>query len=203
MSRIGKMPIAVPADTNVTVDGRRIDVKGPKGALSLELSDLVAANLDGQELTITPREDLVEAANVRIKENEAKGRKKMTFAQALDPLARTQWGTSRARAANLVQGASEGFSKSLELVGVGYRAQMQGNDLKLALGFSHDVIYAAPEGIEIKCPKPTEIIISGVDKQVVGQVAAEIRNYRRPEPYKGKGVRYLGEYVRRKEGKKK
>lgn len=203
MSRIGKMPIEVPTNTNVSVEGRVLSVKGPKGQLSLELSELVSANLEGQSLTITPREDLVDAANAKIKENEAKGRKKMTFAQALDPSARTQWGTSRARAANLVKGASEGFSKSLELVGVGYRAQMQGKDLKLALGFSHDVIYKAPDGIEIKCPKPTEIEISGADKQVVGQVAAEIRNYRRPEPYKGKGVRYLGEYVRRKEGKKK
>ena len=127
----------------------------------------------------------------------------MTLAQALDPSARTLWGTSRSNAANLVQGAAEGFTKTLELVGVGYRAQMQGKDLKLALGFSHDVVYKAPEGIQIKCAKPTEIEITGADKQTVGQVAAEIRNYRRPEPYKGKGVRYQGEYVRRKEGKKK
>jgi len=203
MSRIGKLPIPVPSNTTVTVGGQRLEAKGPKGQLAMDLPDQIVARLDGQELTISPRDDLVAAANERIRANDAKGRKKMTFAQALDSTARTLWGTSRANAANLVHGASEGFTKSLELVGVGYRAQMQGSDLKLALGFSHDVIYSAPEGIEIKCAKPTEVEISGADKQVVGQVAAEIRNYRRPEPYKGKGVRYLGEYVRRKEGKKK
>ena len=117
--------------------------------------------------------------------------------------ARTQWGTARARASNMVQGVSEGFTKSLELVGVGYRAQMQGSDLKLALGFSHDVIYKAPKGISLASSKPTEVVITGADKQAVGQVAAEIRKYRPPEPYKGKGIRYVGEYVRRKEGKKK
>ncbi|MGC6500277.1 MAG: 50S ribosomal protein L6 [Henriciella sp.] len=203
MSRIGKLPIAVPSDTTVSIGGQRLEAKGPKGQLSIDLPDQVVARLEGQELTISPRDDLVAAANDRIRVNEEKGRKKMTFAQALDPTARTMWGTARANAANLVQGASVGFTRSLELVGVGYRAQMQGTDLKLALGFSHDVIYSAPAGIEIKCNKPTEVEISGADKQVVGQVAAEIRNYRRPEPYKGKGVRYVGEYVRRKEGKKK
>ncbi len=203
MSRIGKSPISVPSSTTVNINGQTLEAKGPKGQLSMQLPDVIVAKLDGAELTITPRDDIVDAANEKIRLNDEKGRKKMTFAQALDPSARTLWGTSRANAANLVQGAAEGFTKNLELVGVGYRAQMQGKDLKLALGFSHDVIYSAPEGIQIKCAKPTEIEVSGPDKQVVGQVAAEIRNYRRPEPFKGKGVRYQGEYVRRKEGKKK
>lgn len=203
MSRIGKLPISVPSSTTVTIEGQLLKAKGPKGELMIELPDVMSAELEGAELRINPRDDIVKAANEKIRINDEKGRKKMTFAQALDPSARTLWGTSRSNAANLVQGAAEGFSKTLELVGVGYRAQMQGKDLKLALGFSHDVIYKAPDGIEIKCAKPTEILISGADKQSVGQVAAEIRNYRRPEPYKGKGVRYQGEYVRRKEGKKK
>ncbi len=203
MSRIGKLPISVPSGTTVTVEGQLLKAKGPKGELSMQLPDVISAELEGAELRITPRDDIVKAANEKIRLNDEKGRKKMTFAQALDPSARTLWGTSRSNAANLVQGAAEGFKKTLELVGVGYRAQMQGKDLKLALGFSHDVIYKAPEGIDIKCAKPTEIEIMGADKQTVGQVAAEIRNYRRPEPYKGKGVRYQGEYVRRKEGKKK
>ncbi|MEM9939043.1 MAG: 50S ribosomal protein L6 [Pseudomonadota bacterium] len=203
MSRIGKLPISVPSGTTVTINGQTLEAKGPKGQLSIELPEVISAKLEGAELTINPRDDLVEAANEKIRLNDEKGRKKMTFAQALDPSARTMWGTSRANAANVVEGAAQGFTKTLELVGVGYRAQMQGKDLKLALGFSHDVIYKAPEGIEIKCAKPTEVSITGPDKQIVGQVAAEIRNYRRPEPYKGKGVRYQGEYVRRKEGKKK
>jgi len=203
MSRIGKLPISVPSGTTVTIEGQLLKAKGPKGELSMELPDVMSAELEGEELRIAPRDDIVKAANEKIRVNDEKGRKKMTFAQALDPSARTLWGTSRSNAANLVQGAAEGFKKTLELVGVGYRAQMQGKDLKLALGFSHDVIYKAPDGIDIKCAKPTEIEITGADKQTVGQVAAEIRNYRRPEPYKGKGVRYQGEYVRRKEGKKK
>lgn len=203
MSRIGKLPISVPSSTTVTIEGQLLKAKGPKGELTIELPDVMSAELEGAELRINPRDDIVKAAIEKIRINDEKGRKKMTFAQALDPSARTLWGTSRSNAANLVQGAAEGFKKTLELVGVGYRAQMQGKDLKLALGFSHDVIYKAPDGIEIKCAKPTEIEISGADKQSVGQVAAEIRNYRRPEPYKGKGVRYQGEYVRRKEGKKK
>ena len=145
----------------------------------------------------------MKAANDRIEAEKARGRRLPTFAEALDSKARTQWGTARARAANMVEGVSNGYSKTLELVGVGYRAQMQGNDLKLALGFSHDVIFKAPDGIKLEAPKPTEIIISGADKQSVGQVAAELREFRPPEPYKGKGIRYQGEYVRRKEGKKK
>jgi large subunit ribosomal protein L6 len=203
MSRIGKLPISVPAGTTVSVNGQTLEAKGPKGQLSMQLPETIVAKLEGAELTINPRDDLVKAANEKIRLNDEKGRKKMSFAQALDASARTMWGTSRANAANLVEGAANGFSKTLELVGVGYRAQMQGKDLKLALGFSHDVIHKAPEGIEIKVAKPTEVEVIGADKQTVGQVAAEIRNYRRPEPYKGKGVRYQGEYVRRKEGKKK
>jgi len=203
MSRIGKLPIPVPNGTTVTVNGRTIEAKGAKGALSLVLSDLMEPSMNDGELVIRPRSDIFEAAEKKMKDNNDKGRKKMTFAEALDGLSRTQWGTARARAANMVQGVTEGFSKTLELVGVGYRAQMQGSNLKLALGFSHDVIYTAPDGIKISTPKPTEVVIEGIDKQTVGQVAAEIRKYRPPEPYKGKGVRYQGEFVRRKEGKKK
>ena len=203
MSRIGKLPISVPDGTTVTVNGQAIEAKGSKGALSMVLSDLVTPSMDEGALVIKPREDLVNAAERRIAENDAKGRKKMTFAEALDGAARTQWGTARARAANLVEGVSNGFTRNLELVGVGYRAQMQGQDLKLSLGLSHDVIYKAPDGIKLSAPKPTEIIVEGIDKQAVGQVAAEIRKFRPPEPYKGKGIRYTDEYVRRKEGKKK
>ena len=203
MSRIGKLPIPVPGGTTVSVNGQTIEAKGAKGALSMTLSDLVQPTMQDGELVIDPRPELREAAEQKMKDNDAKGRKKMTFAEALDGLTRTQWGTARANAANMVQGVTEGFTKTLELVGVGYRAQMQGKDLKLALGFSHDVIHKVPEGITITVPKATEVIITGIDKQVVGQVAAEIRKYRPPEPYKGKGVRYQGEFVRRKEGKKK
>ena len=203
MSRIGKLPIAVPGGTTVSVNGQTIEAKGSKGALSMTLSELVQPSMQDGTLVIDPRPDLRAAAEQKMKDNDAKGRKKMTFAEALDGLTRTQWGTARANAANMVQGVSEGYSKTLELVGVGYRAQMQGKDLKLALGFSHDVVHKAPEGITIAVSKPTEVVVSGIDKQVVGQVAAEIRKYRPPEPYKGKGVRYQGEFVRRKEGKKK
>jgi len=203
MSRIGKLPIQVPSGSTVVVNGQTIEAKGPKGTQTLTVSDLITPELNDNELTLKPRKDLFEAAEKKMAEVEAKGKKKLTFAEALDGASRTQWGTSRARVANMVEGVTSGFSKTLELVGVGYRAQMQGKDLKLALGFSHDVIYKAPEGIDIKVEKTTEVVISGSDKQVVGQVAAEIRKYRPPEPYKGKGVRYQGEYVRRKEGKKK
>ena len=203
MSRIGKLPISVPGGTTVTVNGQTIEAKGSKGTLSMTLSELVQPTMQDGTLVIDPRPELRAAAEQKMKDNDAKGRKKMTFAEALDGLTRTQWGTARANAANMVQGVSEGFSKTLELVGVGYRAQMQGKDLKLALGFSHDVIHKVPEGITITVPKATEVIVTGIDKQVVGQVAAEIRKYRPPEPYKGKGVRYQGEFVRRKEGKKK
>ncbi len=203
MSRIGKLPISVPSGTTVSVNGQTIEAKGSKGVLAMTLSELVVPEMNDNELVISPRKDLTEQAEARMKANDEKGRKKMTFAEALDPLARTQWGTARARAANMVEGVSNGFTKTLELVGIGYRAQTQGNGVKLALGFSHDVVYNAPEGIKISTPKPTEVVVEGIDKQVVGQVAAEIRKFRPPEPYKGKGVRYVDEYVRRKEGKKK
>lgn len=202
MSRIGKLPITIPAGTNVTVNGQVLEAKGSKGTLSMKLADVITTTIEGSELRLMPRQDLVDAAEAKMKAIEAKG-KKITFASALDSEARTQWGTARANAANMVQGVTEGFTRTLELQGVGYRAQMQGSDLKLALGFSHDVIYKAPEGVSIATPKPTEIVLTGIDKQVLGQAAAEIRAYRPPEPYKGKGVRYQGEYVRRKEGKKK
>ncbi len=177
MSRIGKKPIPVPNGVEVSLSGQSVTVKGPKGALSAVLSD---------QVTIAQGDDgiLVQPIN-----------KTQT--------ARSFWGLSRTMVSNLVTGVSDGFSKKLELQGVGYRAQMQGNALKLSLGFSHDVTYDVPEGIKIETPSQTEIIVTGSDKQVVGQVAAEIRSYRKPEPYKGKGVRYSGEYVYRKEGKKK
>jgi len=177
MSRIGKKPIPVPNGVEVSLSGQSVTVKGPKGALSAVLSD---------QVTIAQGDDgiLVQPIN-----------KTQT--------ARSFWGLSRTMVSNLVTGVSDGFSKKLELQGVGYRAQMQGNALKLSLGFSHDVTYDVPEGIKIETPSQTEIIVTGSDKQTVGQVAAEIRSYRKPEPYKGKGVRYSGEYVYRKEGKKK
>ena len=203
MSRIGKLPIPIPSGTEVKITGQTVEAKGKLGLLSMTLSDLVTPAVENGELTVNPREDLVKRANDRIELFKKRGKKLPTFAEALDPAARTQWGTSRARLANMIQGVSEGFEKSLEIQGVGYRAQMQGKDLKLALGFSHDVVYSAPDGVELAAPKPTEITVKGIDKQQVGQVAAEIRSYRPPEPYKGKGVRYAGEYVRRKEGKKK
>ena len=203
MSRIGKLPIPVPAGTEVKVTGQTIEAKGKKGLLSITLSELVTPKLENGEVSITPRQDLVARAQDRIELFKKRGKKLPTFAEALDPDARTQWGTARANVANMIHGVTEGFERTLEIQGVGYRAAMQGRDLKLALGFSHEVIYKAPEGIELASSKPTEIVIKGIDKQQVGQVAAEIRSYRPPEPYKGKGVRYAGEYVRRKEGKKK
>ncbi|HAQ34979.1 MAG: 50S ribosomal protein L6 [Maricaulis sp.] len=177
MSRIGKLPVAIPSNVEVKLDGQDLSVKGPKGTLALTLVEDVTASQGEDGITIKPRDETKRA--------------------------RAMWGMSRALVANLVQGVTDGFSKTLELEGVGYRAQMQGSSLKLALGFSHDVIYDPPEGIQIASSKPTEIIITGADKQQVGQVAAEIRRFRAPEPYKGKGVRYAGEYIRRKEGKKK
>lgn len=203
MSRIGKLAIPVPAGATVTIAGQTIKAKGPLGELELVLPEVITPKLEDNALSVKPREDLVKAANEAIEAAKAKGKRPPTFAQALPTEARTQWGTARTRAFNLVEGVSKGYSKTLELVGVGYRAQMQGADLKLALGYSHDVIYKAPKGIKLEAPKPTEVIISGPDKQVVGQVAAEIKKFRPPEPYKGKGIRLQGEYVRRKEGKKK
>lgn len=177
MSRIGKMPIAIVSGVTVTVDGRTVKAKGSKGELELTLVPEVTVSQGEDGLTVAPVDD--------------------------SQRARAMWGLSRSLVANMVQGVAEGFSKELEINGVGYRAEMQGKSLKLALGFSHDVLYPVPEGIEIKTPKPTEVVISGIDKQKVGQVAAEIRSYRPPEPYKGKGVKYVDEYIFRKEGKKK
>jgi large subunit ribosomal protein L6 len=203
MSRIGKLAVQVPTGATVTVGGQTVKAKGPKGELELVLPDLITPSLDKNAVSVLPRADVMKQANAIIDAAKAKGKRPPTLAQSLSPDARTQWGTARARVANLVEGVTKGYSKTLELVGVGYRAQMQGTDLKLALGYSHDVIFKAPKGIKIEAPKPTEIIISGADKQAVGQVAAEIKKFRPPEPYKGKGVRLQGEYVRRKEGKKK
>jgi len=177
MSRTGKKPVAIVSGVNVTIDGQKITAKGPKGELAVELNDHVTARQTEEGIVVEPVNDTKDA--------------------------RAAWGTFRSLLQNIVTGVSAGFEKKLEIQGVGFRATMQGKDLKLALGFSHDVVYAAPEGITLAAPVPTEIVVSGIDKQQVGQVAAEIRNYRRPEPYKGKGVRYAGEYVFRKEGKKK
>jgi large subunit ribosomal protein L6 len=177
MSRIGKKPVPVPSGVTATINGQTVAVKGPKGELSFVLNDLVLAEMTDDGIKVDPR-------------NETKA-------------ARSLWGMSRTMVQNIVTGVSDGFEKKLEITGVGYRAQVQGKNLQLALGFSHDVVFAIPEGIEIKCPKPTEITINGIDKQRVGQVAAEIREFRPPEPYKGKGVRYASEFIVRKEGKKK
>lgn len=177
MSRIGKKPVPVPSGVTATINGQTVSVKGPKGELSFVLNDLVLAEMTDDGIKVDPR------GNTKT--------------------ARSLWGMSRTMVQNIITGVSQGFEKKLEITGVGYRAQMQGKNLQLALGFSHDVVYDVPEGIEVKCPKPTEIVINGIDKQVVGQVAAEIREFRPPEPYKGKGVRYAGEFIVRKEGKKK
>jgi large subunit ribosomal protein L6 len=177
MSRIGKKAIAVPAGVTANVEGQTVKVKGPKGALQVVLHDDVAVKLDGGEIKVDPRA-------------ETKG-------------ARAQWGTSRTLIANLIAGVSKGFERRLEISGVGYRASVQGKNLQLALGYSHDIVYPIPEGIAIATPRPVEIVISGIDRQKVGQVAAEIREYRPPEPYKGKGIKYAGERIFRKEGKKK
>lgn len=176
MSRIGKLPVEGGKATLSLADGV-LTAKGPKGELTLTVVEDVNAEVSDNSVTFTPKDE--------------------------SKRARAMWGTMRARAQNMVIGVTEGYEKELELVGVGYRAQMQGSDVKLSLGFSHDVIYKAPEGISLSSTKPTEVKIAGADKQAVGQVAAEIRKYRPPEPYKGKGIRYAGEQVRRKEGKKK
>lgn len=177
MSRIGKRPVAIPSGVTAAVDGQEVKVKGPKGELSHVLVDEVLVKTGEDGIEVAMREDTKEA--------------------------RAMWGMSRTLVANLVTGVTEGFSKTLEISGVGYRAAVQGQNLQLQLGYSHDVIYPIPEGIQVQCPKPTEVVVSGIDKQQVGQVAAEIRRFRPPEPYKGKGVKYAGEYILRKEGKKK
>jgi large subunit ribosomal protein L6 len=177
MSRIGKRPVAVPSGVTAAVDGQTVKVKGPKGQLQFIVHDDVEVKFENGQVTVAPRSETKRA--------------------------RSLYGTARAQIANLVEGVTKGFEKKLEITGVGYRAALQGKNLQLALGYSHDVVYAIPEGITITVPKPTEITIVGTDVQRVGQVAAEIRAYRPPEPYKGKGVKYANEFIFRKEGKKK
>ncbi len=177
MSRIGKKPVPIPSGVTANVEGQTVKMKGPKGALQFVVPDEVSVKLEDGQVKVDPR-------------NESKR-------------ARSMWGTSRTLVSNLVTGVTKGFERKLEITGVGYRAAVQGKNLQLALGYSHDVLYPIPEGITIATPKPTEITITGIDSQKVGQVAAEIRSYRPPEPYKGKGVKYAGEYIFRKEGKKK
>jgi large subunit ribosomal protein L6 len=177
MSRIGKKSVSVPGGVTAAVNGQEVKIKGPKGELRHVLADAMVAKLDKDKIAIEMREDTKEA--------------------------RAMWGMSRTLVANLIAGVTQGFSKRLEITGVGYRAAVQGSNLQLQLGFSHDVAYPIPQDIQIVCPKPTEIVITGIDKQKVGQVAAEIRQFRPPEPYKGKGIKYAGEFILRKEGKKK
>lgn len=176
MSRIGKYPIEIPQGTDVRLDGRTLTAKGPKGELQLTVVEGVDVKIEDNAVTVSPKE----------------GAKDTSL-----------WGLSRSLVDNLITGVSKGFERDLELHGVGYRAQMRGTSLVLALGFSHEVVYDPPEGVSIATPKPTEVKVSGADKQAVGQAAAKIRGFRPPEPYKGKGVRYAGEYILRKEGKKK
>ena len=177
MSRIGKKPIAVPAGVTATVDGQKVTAKGPKGELNFVVNDEVLVKLEDNEITVTPVDKSKDA--------------------------RSKWGMSRTMIANILEGVEKGFERKLEINGVGYRAAMQGKGIQLSLGFSHEVVYTPPEGVSVACPKPTEIVVSGIDKQAVGQVAAKIREYRKPEPYKGKGVKYAEERIVRKEGKKK
>jgi len=177
MSRIGKKPVELPGGVEASVSGQTIQVKGPKGSRTFTATDDVTLTVADNAITVEPR-----------------GKSKR---------ARQQWGMSRTMVQNLVIGVTDGFKKELAISGVGYRAQMQGNSLKLSLGYSHDVDFVVPEGVTVTCPKNTEVIIEGNDQQLVGQVAANIRKWRAPEPYKGKGIRYKGEYIFRKEGKKK
>ena len=177
MSRVGKKPVPIPAGVTASVDGQTVKVKGSKGELFFRVPDEVSVAMKDGAVTVEPR------------------------SQSKD--ARSRWGLSRAQVANLVHGVSAGFEKKLEITGVGYRAAMAGKVLKLSLGYSHDVDYEVPAGITVTTPRPTEIVIAGIDRQKVGQTAAEIRAFRGPEPYKGKGVKYAGEFIFRKEGKKK
>ena len=177
MSRIGKKPVSIPGNVTAAVNGQEVKVKGPKGELKHVLVEDIIAKLDNGGIAVTMREDT--------------------------PTARAMWGMSRTLVANLIAGVTEGFTKKLEITGVGYRAAVQGSNVQLQLGYSHDVTYPIPQGIQVVCPKPTEIVITGIDKQKVGQVAAELRRFRPPEPYKGKGIKYAGEFILRKEGKKK
>lgn len=177
MSRIGKKPVAVPNGVTASVDGQTVTAKGPKGELKYVVNDDVLVSMEEGAVSVAPKD------------------------QSKD--SRSKWGMSRTNIENIMTGVAEGYTRSLEINGVGYRAAMQGKNLQLSLGFSHDVVYEVPEGITVATPKPTEITVSGIDKQQVGQVCAEIRSYRGPEPYKGKGVKYAGEKIVRKEGKKK
>ena len=177
MSRIGKKPVSVPSGVTASISGQTVSVKGPKGTLTFTATDDVTITQEDGAIKVTPR--------------------------GTSKRARQQWGMARSMVENLTVGVTTGFKREMELVGVGYRAAMQGKDLKLSLGYSHEVIFAVPSDITVSCPKPTEIIIEGIDAQRVGQVAANIREWREPEPYKGKGIRYKDEYIFRKEGKKK
>ena len=177
MSRIGKKPVELPSGVTASVSGQTIEVKGPKGARNFTATDDVSLAVEDNAVTVTPR--------------------------GLSKRARQQWGMSRTMVQNLVTGVTDGFKKELEITGVGYRAQMQGNTLKLSLGYSHEVNFEVPQGVTVTAPKQTEIVVEGADQQLVGQVAANIREWRAPEPYKGKGIRYKDEYIFRKEGKKK
>ncbi len=177
MSRIGKQPVELPAGVTAELNGRAFKVKGPKGELSMTFVEEVKTSLDGNVLTVTAADD--------------------------SQRARAMWGLQRSLAANLVEGVTKGYQKELELRGVGYRAQMQGTNVVMQLGFSHEIRYTPRPGVALATPKATQVMVTGIDKQAVGQTAAEIRNFRPPEPYKGKGVRYVGEFVRSKEGKKK
>ncbi len=177
MSRIGKRPVELPKGVTAEIKGQTIEVKGPKGTRSFTANDDVELKMEEGSVVVSPR--------------------------SLSKRARQQWGMTRSMVANLTIGVSEGFKKELEIQGVGYRAQMQGKTLKLSLGYSHEVNFETPEGVTITAPKQTEIVVEGIDQQRVGQVAADIREWRAPEPYKGKGIRYKGEYIFRKEGKKK
>lgn len=177
MSRIGKQPVAIPSGVSVSLDGADLTVKGPKGELAMSFVPEVSVTHEDDAITVNPINDTKRA--------------------------RSMWGMQRSMVANIVEGVTEGFSKKLAITGVGYRAQMKGSSLNLQLGFSHDIDFPVPEGIKIETPDQTTVVISGIDKQLVGETAAKIREYRKPEPYKGKGVRYDGEYIFRKEGKKK
>jgi large subunit ribosomal protein L6 len=177
MSRIGKKPVSVPAGVTASLEGQTVKAKGPKGELFFTVPNLIDVKLEAGSVKVDPRDET--------------------------KMARAQWGMSRTMVSNIFVGVTKGFEKKLEINGVGYKAAVAGKVLKLSLGYSHDVDYSIPEGITVVTPKPTEIVISGIDKQRVGQVAAEIRDYRGPEPYKGKGVKYVGEFIFRKEGKKK
>jgi len=177
MSRIGKKPVELPGGVSATVSGQTVEIKGPKGVRSFTATDDVTITLDGNEISVKPR--------------------------GLSKRARQQWGMSRTQVANLVAGVTTGFKKEMEINGVGYRAASQGKILKLSLGYSHDIDFPIPDSVTVTTPRPTEIIVEGMDQQIVGQVAANIREWRKPEPYKGKGIKYKDEFIFRKEGKKK